>query len=33
MSKLDSNGKPVLREDNKILKGPHYFKPDINKFL
>lgn len=33
MSKLDSNGKPILREDGKILKGLNYFKPDINKFL
>lgn len=33
MSKLDSDGKPVLREDGKILKGPSYFKPDISKFI
>ena len=33
MSKLGADGKPVLREDGKILKGPDYFKPDINKFL
>jgi predicted HAD superfamily Cof-like phosphohydrolase len=33
MSKLGEDGKPILREDGKILKGPHYFKPDINKFL
>lgn len=30
MSKLGEDGKPVLREDGKILKGPGYFKPDIN---
>jgi predicted HAD superfamily Cof-like phosphohydrolase len=24
MSKLDEQGKPVLREDGKILKGPNY---------
>jgi predicted HAD superfamily Cof-like phosphohydrolase len=33
MSKLGEDGQPILREDGKILKGPHYFKPDINKFL
>lgn len=33
MSKLDANGKPILREDGKILKGPSYFKPDISKFI
>ncbi len=33
MSKLGEDGQPLLREDGKILKGPHYFKPDINKFL
>ena len=33
MSKLDENGKPILREDGKILKGPGYFKPDIKKIL
>jgi len=33
MSKLGPDGLPVLREDGKILKGPDYFKPDINKFL
>ena len=33
MSKLGEDGKPVLREDGKILKGPSYFKPDLSKFL
>ena len=33
MSKLGSDGKPVLREDGKVLKGPNYFKPDIKKVL
>jgi predicted HAD superfamily Cof-like phosphohydrolase len=33
MSKLDENGKPILREDGKILKGKNYFKPDIIKVL
>ncbi|MAZ00924.1 MAG: hypothetical protein CMP58_01870 [Flavobacteriales bacterium] len=33
MSKLGSDGKPIYREDGKILKGANYFKPDINKIL
>lgn len=33
MSKLGPDGKPILREDGKILKGESYFKPDISKFL
>jgi predicted HAD superfamily Cof-like phosphohydrolase len=33
MSKADENGKAILRADGKILKGPGYFKPNIEKFL
>ena len=33
MSKLGKDGKPVLREDGKILKGPGYFRPDLTKFI
>lgn len=33
MSKLGENGKPIFREDGKILKGPGYFRPDIKKIL
>lgn len=33
MSKLDENGKPLLREDGKVLKGAGYFRPDIAKIL
>ena len=33
MSKLGSDGKPIYREDGKVLKGPNYFKPDIAKTL
>jgi hypothetical protein len=33
MSKLDVDGKPILRDDLKILKGPNYFKPDLTKFI
>ena len=27
LSKLDANGKPIRREDGKILKGPNFFEP------
>ena len=33
MSKLGADGKPIYREDGKVLKGPNYFKPDIQKIL
>ncbi|WP_224484657.1 nucleoside triphosphate pyrophosphohydrolase family protein [Robertkochia aurantiaca] len=33
MSKLGDDGKPVYREDGKVLKGPGYFKPDISAIL
>ena len=33
MSKLGIDGKPIYREDGKVLKGPNYFKPDIEKIL
>jgi predicted HAD superfamily Cof-like phosphohydrolase len=33
MSKLGNDGKPIYREDGKVLKGPKYFKPDLAKFL
>ena len=33
MSKLGSDGKPIFREDGKVLKGPNYFRPDIAKIL
>ena len=33
MSKLDENGKPIYNEVGKIMKGPKYFKPNLNKFL
>ena len=33
MSKLDSNGKPIYNELGKVMKGPNYFKPDLNKFV
>lgn len=33
MSKLDESGKPIFREDGKVLKGSNYFKPDIKKII
>ena len=33
MSKLGADGKPIYREDGKVLKGPDYFKPNIAKIL
>ena len=33
MSKLGSDGEPVYNEIGKVMKGPNYFKPDLNKFL
>ncbi|RJF44973.1 GNAT family N-acetyltransferase [Actinomyces sp. 2119] len=29
MSKLGEDGRPVYREDGKVLKGPGYFPPDV----
>ncbi len=33
MSKLDEEGKPVYREDGKVMKSKLYFKPDIGSIL
>lgn len=33
MSKLGEDGQPIYREDGKVLKGPNYFKPNIQKIL
>lgn len=33
MSKLDENGKPIYREDGKVMKSNKYFKPDIKAIL
>ena len=33
MSKLGQDGKPIYNKDGKVMKGPNYFKPDLNKFL
>ena len=33
MSKLGKDGKPIYDESGKVMKGPKYFKPDLNKFV
>ena len=33
MSKLDDEGKPIYREDGKIMKSNNYFLPDIKGVL
>ncbi|MFY0714599.1 nucleoside triphosphate pyrophosphohydrolase family protein [Seonamhaeicola sp. NFXS20] len=33
MSKLGADGEPIYREDGKVLKGPNYFKPNIQSIL
>ena len=33
MSKLGDDGKPIYNENGKVMKGPSYFKPDLNKFI
>ena len=33
MSKLGDDGKPIYDEKGKVMKGPKYFKPDLEKFL
>ena len=30
MSKLDEDGKPIYRDDGKVLKGPNYKPPDLS---
>ena len=33
MSKLGEDGKPIYREDGKVLKGPDFFKPDLSDLV
>ena len=33
MSKLGKDGKPIYNETGKVMKGPNYFKPNLEKFL
>lgn len=33
MSKLGLDGKPIIREDGKVLKGPNFSQPDIKSII
>ena len=33
MSKLGPDGKPIFNEKGKVMKGPNYFKPNLDKSL
>ena len=33
MSKLDKTGNPIYNNNGKVIKGPFYFKPDLEKIL
>ncbi len=33
MSKLDEEGKPIYRDDGKVLKGPNYKPPDLSDLI
>lgn len=33
MSKLGEDGKPILREDGKVLKGPNYREAQIKQYF
>ena len=33
MSKLGEDGKPIYNENGKVMKGPNFFKPNLNQFL
>lgn len=33
MSKLGEDGKPIYREDGKVLKGPNFFQPKLKEII
>ena len=33
MSKLGPDGKPIYNDKGKVMKGPNYFKPNLEKFV
>jgi len=33
MSKLGKDGKPIYREDGKVMKGPNFREPDLKSIL
>ena len=32
-SKFDAEGNPIFNENQKIIKGPNFFKPDLRPYL
>ena len=33
MTKLGDDGRPLYREDGKVMKGPNYEEPDFDQFI
>jgi hypothetical protein len=33
MSKLDADGRPIYRDDGKVMKSDRYFRPNIARIL
>ena len=33
MSKLDDDGKPIIREDGKVMKSDNYKEPDLSDLV
>ena len=33
MTKLGADGRPLYRDDGKVMKGPNYREPDLTKFV
>ena len=33
MSKLGEDGKPIYREDGKVIKGPNYKPPNLKQYV
>ena len=33
MTKLGNDGKPIYREDGKVLKGPNYTPPNLSDLV
>ncbi len=33
MTKLGEDGRPMYREDGKVMKGPNYEEPDLDQFI
>ena len=33
MSKLGLDGKPIFNDKGKVMKGPNYFKPNLDRFI